>query len=54
MPFLTEGSTFEREMRDYDVQIEKGSDKVQKNYKWATREATDRIPANYNLPPVAH
>ena len=43
MPFSTEGSSFEGEMKDYHVQIEKGSEEVLQNFKWATSEPADGI-----------
>lgn len=51
MPFSTEGSSSEGEMKDYDVQTEKGSEEVLQNFKWATSETADGILANYGLVP---
>lgn len=36
-------------MGDYDVHVEKGSDKALQNYKWATREPAEEILTSYNF-----
>lgn len=41
-------------MRDYDVQVEKGSGEVVQNYKVATSEPAVGIQANYNFAQIVY